>query len=164
MVNIDRFIKKQEHEMDKILDLAHRNHVRDDLLAARVLGPAPSTLPATRTQVAPEFLWRSHDGRMTAPRSLGTSHLFNIVSMIWNHTMPDDASTHNYQRYTFGPYHTQEYMERAIRVCLPEVLSRPDLDVRQRKRLEFMAGYLRARRPDMVAPELSSPQRRIEPT
>lgn len=140
-------------------DLVHRKPL--SLWLDESPSSPPETLPATRTQVAKEFQWRSADNRFTPPRLMRTSHLYNVVSMIWNHSMPADAATHWYIRHQFGAFYSQEYMETAVRCCLRELVRRPDLTLEMRKRLEFMSSYLKRRRPDMYA-DLMKPQAQIE--
>ena len=70
-----------------------------------------------------------------------TGQLFNTLSMIWNHTMPDDAKTHRYKRYSFNSFYTPEYFKLAIRNVIHELLNRDDLTNHQEKRLSFMANY-----------------------
>lgn len=74
---------------------------------------------------------------------MDTRHMFNTVSMIWNHAMPDAARTHNYIRHSFTGY-SAEYMKTAIRVMLPMLLVRADLTSAQKARLDFMARYLQS--------------------
>lgn len=87
------------------------------------------------------FRWRTRQNERLAPKHMRTGHLFNTVSMIWNHVMPDDAATHNFNQYAFGPTYTHQYLTQAIVAMLPELLSR-DLTTFQKERLLFMYRYL----------------------
>lgn len=125
---------------------------------------ATNNLPATKVKPKPvtEFKWRAATGVMTPPRHLRTSHLFNIVSMIWNHAMPGDAMTHNYIRHDFGPFYSPEYMERGIKACLRELMTRSDMTPHMLARLEFMKDYLRRKRPSMAEElKITKPQKRL---
>lgn len=55
--------------------------------------------------------------------------------------MPEDAATHHYNRYAFGPTYTRDYLRQAILAMLPELLSR-ELTTFQKDRLLFMYRYL----------------------
>ena len=87
-------------------------------------------------EVSDGYMWRTRTGEMQ------TSHMFNVVSMIWNHVMPADAATHNYQRYAFTSAYTKDYMTLSIKVLVPVLLQRPDLTQTQTQRLQFMIDYL----------------------
>jgi len=88
------------------------------------------------------FEWRDARGAFHKVREMETRHLFFTVCMIWNHAMPDDAKTHDYRRYTFGPFYTSEYMADAVRHTLRELLGRPDIEPRWRTKIDFMRDYL----------------------
>ena len=87
------------------------------------------------------FRWRTREGQRLDPCNMDTRHLFNTISMIWNHVMPADAATHSYRAYSFGPTYTQAYLTAAIITMLPELLSR-SLTNFQKDRLLFMYRYL----------------------
>lgn len=93
------------------------------------------------TTIAKPFKWFGKD-RDYDPSQMATSHLFNTISMIWNHSMPSEYQTHNYIRYSFGVRHTQSYMMRAVRVMLPILLEREDLSAFQKARLDYMRNCL----------------------
>lgn len=99
---------------------------------------------AKRKQTLPDkpFVWKGKDQRTYAPDDMATGHLFNTISMIWNHSMPEQVRTHNYIRYQFGSFYTLDYMMQAVRVMLPILLRRPDLSPFQRSRLLYMHNCL----------------------
>lgn len=90
------------------------------------------------------FQWRDRDGGFHDPKDMASRHLFHTISMIWNHIMPVEARTHDYRRYAFQAFYTDDYLRRAVRAMLPELLSRGDLKAEWRKRLDFMRGWLLA--------------------
>jgi len=92
--------------------------------------------------VEPAFRWRDRDGGFHDPSGMETRHLFHTVSMIWNHVMPPEAATHDFQRYSFSPFYTEDYMRSAVRAMLPELLGRDDLTAAWRHRIDFMRGWM----------------------
>lgn len=97
------------------------------------------------TTVGEPFKWRMSGGGKVAPADMETSHLFHTISMIWNHSMPEDAATHAYFRYRFdAAKYPAHYMRLAVVVMLPELLARPNLTAKMRARLDFMAAYVAA--------------------
>lgn len=109
------------------------------------------------------FRWRSSDGKRQYPQDMATRHLFNTVVMIWNHTMPDDAKTHNYQVYSFNPFiYTPDYMMTAICVMLPVLLNRRDLTPFMKSRLDFMASYFNQLQFKLAVPQPAIPHETME--
>ncbi|QIG68910.1 hypothetical protein EVB71_058 [Rhizobium phage RHph_Y55] len=89
--------------------------------------------------VARPFRWRDRTGQDRLPEEMETRHLFFTVCMIWNHHMP--VKTHaNYNRYTFGPYHNERYLQTAIRMLLPVLIMRKDRKPFMDARLKMMAN------------------------
>lgn len=91
---------------------------------------------------ADPFKWKTRDGRTYEIVKMTTTHLFNTISMIWNHSMPKDVRTHNFNQYAFGKSYTRDYMMTAVRLMLPELLARPDLSEFQLRRLQYMHACL----------------------
>lgn len=92
--------------------------------------------------IAMGFKWRDREGNKHRPDVMRSTHLANVVIMIWNHSMPEEACTHNYARYSFNNYYTPEYMRQAIRVMLPLALLRSDHKFYVKRRLQKMYQYL----------------------
>lgn len=90
---------------------------------------------------APAFKWRDREGIFHAIDKMETRHLFYTLCMIWNHSMPEEAATHEYKRYSFSAFYTPAYMEQAIKSIMPELFKRKDLQAGQLKTLEGMAAY-----------------------
>jgi hypothetical protein len=63
--------------------------------------------------------------------------------MIWNHSMPPEARTHDYIQHTFTAEYTEEYMQEAIKELAIELNSRDDITMEQLVVLENMAKYLK---------------------
>lgn len=74
------------------------------------------------------FRWRDRDSKLHRVSEMRTAHVFYVLRMIWNHSMPEEARTHNYRRYRFDSSYTVEYMQEAARVMLAELERRDDLD------------------------------------
>ena len=110
---------------------------------------------ATRGQYYPEkcFAWRDSSGTFHDIARMETRHLFNVLVMIWNHTMPDDAKTHDYKRYSFSAFYAPRYMQSAIKAILPELSARLDVTFAQAQRLEKMAAYFKENQPLLEAVE-----------
>lgn len=88
------------------------------------------------------FRWLSRDGEWSEPRNMDTDHLFFTIRVIWNHTMPYEARTHDFQRRDFGPTHGPEYLVKAIGVMVPELSIRTDLGPRHKLHLRKMVEWL----------------------
>lgn len=88
------------------------------------------------------FMWRAAGGELVLPADLPTRRLFFIVRMIWNHTMPASARTHDYQEHTFGEFYTEAYMKQAISVIIPMLLKRHDLEDVYKVQLNGMIDWL----------------------
>lgn len=107
-----------------------------------VLVPMESTGSSRSTDLGPLYRWRSKDGEFWDPRKMKTSHLFHTVSMIWNHVMPEDARTHNYRRYEFGPFYTKAYLKISAYKLMMELFRRTDRTAAMDQRLQHMHRYL----------------------
>lgn len=115
------------------------------------------TTPAY-TLPGPSFRWIDRERKLWAPADMETRHLFHTVSMIWNHGMPEDAATHDYNRYHFDPeIYTSAYFRTAVMMMLPELAKRDDMLPAWLARLRFMKAYL-AKHPNLLpAPTLALP-------
>lgn len=96
------------------------------------------------------FTWVEKGGRELTLVEIDTSHLFNIIRMIWNHNMPADAVTHEYTRYNFflqGQTHDEiaNCFAIALYNMIPELEQRPDfkttLSDTQRGQYFYMKNY-----------------------
>jgi len=88
------------------------------------------------------FQWRDRAGVFYFAKDMKTSHLFYVLRMIWNHTMPKDAKLKPYQKYKFSKFYTEEYMCKAIKSLYQELKTRPDLTHRWKSDLEWMSNYV----------------------
>lgn len=95
-----------------------------------------------KKELAEDFVWYDSRGGKHTIKNMKTVHLFCTVNMIWNHALPEQYKTHDYVRYTFGDGHTPEYMLRAVRLMLPALVAREDLNEFQMKRLQMMFDML----------------------
>ena len=94
-----------------------------------------------------EFSWRSRDGKRYPISLMESRHLGHTLVMIWNHTMPEDAATHDYIRYSFSKTYTRQYMLDAVKALLPELRRRKDIPQLIKFRLIFMENYILNKRP-----------------
>ena len=95
---------------------------------------------------APRFMWRSHDDTRRYVDEMETRHLFYTLRMVWNHSMPEEARSASYKRYSFSPFYTAEYMQDAIRYICRELSTRKNLDPAWQVELDRFAAYLMNRR------------------
>ena len=89
---------------------------------------------------------------MVLPSDLPTRRLFFIIRMIWNHTMPASARTHDYQQYNFGEFYTEAYMKQAISAIIPILLKRHDLEAAYKLQLDGMIDWLATHQIAMAKP------------
>jgi hypothetical protein len=102
------------------------------------------TLPSTasrKTPPAKPFAWRDRDGNLHPPAKMATSHLFYVLRMIWNHTMPVPAQLPG-GRYNFSSFYTDRYMKQAIAELTPELARRHDLSAELQWQLRHMIDWL----------------------
>lgn len=71
-----------------------------------------------------------------------TRHLFFTVRMIWNHRMPAVARSANYIQYTFQPVYTSVYLAQAIRMMIPELMKRGDIQPDWQAEIDRWLVYL----------------------
>lgn len=95
-------------------------------------------------QIDKTFRWRTKDGEdFLYPRDMGTNHLVNTLSMIWNHTMPVDARMPRYIQHDLGSYYTDSYLKQSIRQLALVLVGRKDLTAEHKRKLNFMFDYLK---------------------
>ncbi len=89
--------------------------------------------------------WRSKNGTFRSPTSMETTHLFYVLRMIWNHTMPQQAWVRTPGRpinfYIFSDFYTVEYMKDAIHHIWAELSNRTDIPVWAQIQLGQMHSY-----------------------
>lgn len=94
---------------------------------------------------ARQFTWIDRYKERHRLCDMETKYVFNVVCMIWNHAMPEEAWTrqdHFRYYFTSRPF-SKEYMAQAIREMLPELLwHRQDVTPYQRETLDKMYQYL----------------------
>jgi predicted site-specific integrase-resolvase len=103
-----------------------------------------------RADPEPVFRWRDREGNHYLPSSMRTRHLFYVLRMIWNHSVPEPMRILPYRHYRFGKFYTAEYMKRAVLAIGRELLNRDDLTAEQWSTLERMARSLHAVLPAIV--------------
>lgn len=92
------------------------------------------------------FQWRDRTGAFYFAKDMKTRHLFYVLRMIWNHTMPDDAKLKPYQKYKFSKFYTEEYLLTAIQALYKELKTRPDLTHQWKSELVRMSNYVNLKR------------------
>lgn len=91
-------------------------------------------------ELATSFIWTTQTGEQIAVCDMETSHLFNTVRMIFNHSVP-----HAF-RIEGGRYDLRvpaQVRAEALRSMLIELSSRNDLTYYHKRRLQHMASVVR---------------------
>ena len=96
--------------------------------------------------LAKEYKWRDKFGNFHRVDDMETRHLFHVVRMIWDHSMPKNWHTRFRNRYRFPDFYTEDYMALSVRLMLPVVLRRQDLTPEMMYWLSFMESCLRDNR------------------
>ncbi len=121
----------------------------------KTIAPISIAEVATATQTLPAvpFKWRSRDGEFHPIDKMETRHLWYVVRMVWNHSMPIEARSPFYHRYSFSPFYTAAYMRQALRAIMRELSKRTDMEQEWLDELARFAAYLRKIEPDLqIAP------------
>lgn len=89
---------------------------------ARDLAPFQNFLPDQG------FKWRTGAGEWVSPSKMDTRHLFHVVKMIWNNSVPRPAMyVGGVKLYNFDrKYYTWAYMRLAVLHCGRELMRRAD--------------------------------------
>ena len=74
------------------------------------------------------YTWRDQKGQHHRPEDMSTSHLFNTLKMIWNHSVPAERQVKPFRQYPFGPFYSQEYINESVKMLMRELVNRTDLD------------------------------------
>lgn len=85
-----------------------------------------------------QFKWRDKQGNFHKVESMETKHLFHVVRMVWDHSMPPGHQTSFKNRYTFPEFYSVEYMALAVRLMLPVLFHRRDLTPEMEYWLKWM--------------------------
>lgn len=98
-------------------------------------------------QADPNYRWKMaavNGGEAVRPSDMRTSHLFNVVKMIWNNKMPPEWRVGSVKLYRFGPSHSDEYLKTSICHIMAELMQRSDLTREQVEMLRVMHEHLYA--------------------
>lgn len=98
-------------------------------------------------QVDPNYRWKMaavNGGDHLRPSEMRTSHLFNVVKMIWNNKMPAHMRIGSVKLYRFGQSHSDEYLKTSICHIMAELMQRSDLTREQVEMLRVMHEHLYA--------------------
>lgn len=90
-----------------------------------------------------EYQWRDRRGDFHKIEDMETRHLFHVVRMVWDYSMPKEIQTSFLNRYNFPLFYNRDYMATTVRLMLPILLTRRDLTDEMRFWLDFMDQALR---------------------
>lgn len=88
------------------------------------------------------YQWRDRFGNFHHPGEMESSHIYHVVCMIWNHTMPIKTNP-NYRKYKFGKFYTEDYMKLSIVFLVRELFNRDDLDPVWMATLDMMHEFVK---------------------
>lgn len=88
------------------------------------------------------FKWRDRQGNFHRVEDMETRHLFHVVRMVWDHSMPKEWQTRFPRRYRFSEFYSEDYMALAVRLMLPALLHRPNLTPEMWYWVEYMRRCL----------------------
>lgn len=92
-------------------------------------------------------------GEAVRPSEMRTSHLFNVVKMIWNNKMPAHMRVGSVKLYRFGASHSDEYLKTSICHLMAELMQRNDLTFDQVSMLQEMHSHLYAGKEPLPLPQ-----------
>lgn len=93
-----------------------------------------------------QFKWRDKHGNFHKVEDMETRHLFHVVRMVWDHSMPREWQTRFPNRYRFPEFYSEDYMALAVRLMLPALLHRRDLTPEMMYWLSFIESCLKDKR------------------
>lgn len=98
------------------------------------------------TMLVEEYKWRDKSGTFHRIDDMETRHLFHVVRMVWDHSMPREWQTRFKRRYRFSEFYSDDYMALTVRLMLPALLHRRDLTPEMMYWLSFMENCLKNKR------------------
>lgn len=99
--------------------------------------------------VVDEYKWRDARGKFHRVDDMETRHLFHVVRMVWDHSMPTMYQTRFPKRYTFGEFYNEAYMALTVRLMIPTLFTRRDLTPEMEYWLQFMHDKLKGNPPQI---------------
>lgn len=90
-----------------------------------------------------EYKWRDRRGILHRVDDMETKHMFHVVRMVWDHSMPSGHQTSFPRRYRFPEFYTEAYMALTVRLMLPTLFVRRDLTPEMLYWLQFMHDRLK---------------------
>lgn len=96
-----------------------------------------------------EYRWRDRHGEMHKIDDMETCHLFHVVRMVWDHSMQPGHQTSFPKRYTFPEFYHESYMALTVRLMLPVLFNRRDLEPYMKYWLNFMHERLMGNPPQI---------------
>lgn len=88
------------------------------------------------------FRWRTNDGDILTPAQMDTSHLFNSLRMVFNHTVPEDLRLVPYREWKMNSDGASRL--RSLEVFMSELKGRDDVTEGQRAQIAHMRKHLPA--------------------
>lgn len=111
--------------------------------------------PQTKVQIAgvnmlvEEYKWRDKKGEFHRIDDMETRHIFHVVRMVWDHSMPPGHQTSFPNRYRFPEFYSEPYMALTVRLMLPVLFHRRDLQPYMEYWLQFMHDRLMGNPPQI---------------
>lgn len=96
-----------------------------------------------------EYKWRDSRGQFHKIDDMETRHLFHVVRMVWDHSMPHEFQTNFLNRYRFPEFYHESYMALTVRLMLPVLFNRRDLEPYMQYWLNHMHECLTERPPEI---------------
>lgn len=96
--------------------------------------------------VVKEYAWRDRHGNFHRIEDMETRHLFHVVRMIWDHSMPKEWQTTFRSRYHFPEFYDVDYMALSVRLMFPALMNRKDLTPEMWFWISFMEACLLEKR------------------
>lgn len=92
-------------------------------------------------RLATRWQWKDQAGALHYVNEMETRHLYYVLRMIWNHSMPHKIGK-GFKRYHFSSFYSREYMGRAILEIGRELLTRENLTGEMKGGLAEMAKHI----------------------
>ena len=93
------------------------------------------------SEVGGVWKWRDRYGVFHRPADMETRHLFHVIRMIWNNTVPWWMRVGRVRLYTFHSFYTVRYRREAVRQIGAELYRRRDLTDQWKAELREMESW-----------------------
>lgn len=106
-------------------------------------------------KTADSFIWKTKDGRLLKPADMDTTHIFNTIKMLWNHTAPESMKIQPYIFYADISSWSHDKIRDAVINFAGEIINRKDLTIKQKSDFEIMLNHINLHYKIKVAGEKS---------